>query len=95
MSLDAQVLMISRQVFSVLRISPEGDQHLLTLTNVTNRTCPIEIPLSDLKVNEHSWYDLLNEKVWKAENGKLSIPLKPYDVIWLKPGNELKRDTSQ
>jgi sucrose phosphorylase len=87
---DQRVLIISPDIFTVFRTSPEGDQHILTMTNVTNKKCTIEIPLSDLTVEETRWYDLLNKKEWKAEKKKLSITLQPYDVVWLKPHCEME-----
>ena len=87
---DQRVLIISPNVFTVLRTSPEEDQHILAMTNVTNKTCTIEIALSDLTVEGTRWYDLLSEKEWIAENKKLSLTFKPYDVIWLKPFSELE-----
>jgi len=87
-----RVLMTSPAVFTVLRTSPEEDQHLLTMTNVTNRECTIEIPLSELTLEETRWYDLVCEKEWRAENSTLSITLQPYDVMWLKPLSEHKEE---
>jgi sucrose phosphorylase len=86
---DQRVLMISPSVFTVFRTSPEGDQHILAMTNVTNNTCSIEIPLSELTVEESSWFDLVNKKEWKAESKQLPIKFEPYDVVWLKPVSEL------
>ncbi len=86
-----RVLMISPAVFTVLRTSPEGDQHILAMTNVTSRECRMEIPLLELNIGETRWYDLLSEKEWIAENKKLSLAFKPYDVIWLKPFSEFKK----
>ena len=60
------------------------------MTNVTNNECTIEIPLSELTLEETRWYDLVCEKEWRAENSTLSITLQPYDVIWLKPLSEIK-----
>jgi sucrose phosphorylase len=85
-----RVLMTSPAVFTVLRTSPEGDQHVLAMTNVTNNECTIEILLSELSLEETRWYDLVNEKEWESENSTLSITLQPYDVMWLKPLSELK-----
>jgi sucrose phosphorylase len=84
-----QVLMVSSEVFTVLRTSPEGDEHILTMTNVTKRTAEIQISLSDLNIQETHWYDLLAEKDWIAEKNRISVTLEPYDVIWLKPCSEL------
>jgi sucrose phosphorylase len=87
---DQRVLMISPAVFTVFRTSPEGDQHILAMTNVTNKACSIEIPLSELSVTETRWFDLVNKKEWNTEKKKLSITFEPYDIVWLKPVSELK-----
>ena len=44
---DQHVFMVSPDVFTVLRTSPEGDERILTMTNVTPRQTSIEIPLSE------------------------------------------------
>jgi len=85
---DQRVLMISPHVFTILRTSPEKDQRILTMTNVTNRVCSVEIPIHDLKIEEKRWYDLLTEKEWMAEDEKLHVNLQPYDVIWLTPAKD-------
>ena len=85
--------MISPQVFSVLRISPAGDQHILTLTNVTPRPCQVKIPLSELGVQETQWYGLFGRRGWMAQDQILNIHLQPYDVVWLIPFGELERNT--
>ena len=80
-----QVLMISPRIFSVLRTSPDGKQKILTLTNVTNTVCHMEISLSELNTEETHWYDLVSAVEWMAEEGKLYFTLHPYDTIWLEP----------
>jgi sucrose phosphorylase len=82
---DQQVLMISSDIFAIMRISPEGNQYILTLTNVTNRVCRIEVPLSQLGIDENRWYDLVSGMEWMAEEQKVCITLFPYDVVWLEP----------
>ena len=66
--------------FTVLRSSPEKDQHVLTMTNVTNRVCRVEISLSDLKINEENRFDLLAGKEWLAEGEKLMPSFKPQPI---------------
>jgi sucrose phosphorylase len=83
-----KVLMVSPDVFTVFRTSPEGDQHILTLTNVTDRASSIEVPLSDLGVQETDWHDLLSDGAWEAQGGTLSIALEPYDIVWMMPTTE-------
>lgn len=88
---NQHVLMASPHVFTILRTSPEGDQHVLTMTNVTNSTIRIEIPLSELNIQEKHWYDLLGDKAWVAVGNKIGVTLEPYDVIWLKPRSEMEK----
>ena len=88
---DQKVLMLSKDVFAALRASPEGDEHILTLTNVANKVSRIEVPLSDLGIDEAHWYDLYGKRGWMAEDQKLEVNLQPYDVVWLIPFAELER----
>jgi sucrose phosphorylase len=87
---DQQIFMISPSAFTVLRTSPERDQHILTLTNVTDKECYIEISLSEINSSESQWFDLLGKKALVAKDQKLRITLFPYDVIWLQPSSELE-----
>jgi len=86
---EQHILMVSPHVFTVLRKSPEGDEHILTMTNVSSNTTRIEIQLSDLNIQDNHWHDLLGDKVWIADEDKISVTLEPYDVIWLKPRSEV------
>ena len=83
---DQKVLCLSTDVFALLRISPEGDDHILALINVTDKTCPTEIPLNETGISKTHWHDLLSEREWTARDEKLCVSLAPYDVVWLKPG---------
>lgn len=88
---DQRVLMISPQIFAVLRTSPEGDEHILALTNVTSKDCRIGIHLSEMGVDQTHWYDLIGERKWVAQERKLVVYMQPYDVIWLMPYAEWER----
>ena len=84
------VLVVSPDVFTVLRTSPEMDQHILTITNVTSRESQIEISLSEINSSVSRWYDLIEGKSLSTENQKLTITLRPYDIIWLQPSREVE-----
>ena len=81
---DQKVLTLSPQVFTVLRTSPEGDENILTMTNVANKQIDLEISLSEVGVKATQWFDLVNEREYNAASGKLSVTLEPYDVVWVK-----------
>lgn len=82
---EQQVLMLSPQLFSVIRIAPGGGQKILALVNVTDKVCHLEVPLSKIGTRETHWYDLVSKMEWIAENRRLSLTLQPYDILWLTP----------
>jgi glycosidase len=91
---DQRILMLSPAIFSVLRTSPEKDQHILALTNVTSKVCKLKVSLSELGIGETHWYDLVSEVEWMAEGRELSITLNPYDIIWLETFCEAKKTSN-
>ena len=92
-----QILELAPEVFSVLRVSPERDQYILSLVNVANKVCHLEIDCTRLKLEdecivENHWYDLVSGMEWLAEKRRLSITMMPYDVIWLESYREISAD---
>ncbi len=87
-----QVLSLSPDLFAVLRSSPEGDEHILAVVNVTNRTCEVDIPLEVTGLEDIHWYDLISEREWVVRERKLFLTFEPYDVFWLKPLSEKNPD---
>lgn len=79
-----KVLTLSPQVFSVLRSSPEGDEHILAITNVAGKKIALAISLTEVGVKITQWFDLINEREYGPATDKLSVTLEPYDVVWLK-----------
>ena len=88
---EQRVLPLAPSVFALLRVSPEGDEHVLALTNVTESACRLEIALDEIGLAEPNWYDLVAGRGWSAANGKLVVRLAPYDVLWLMPFGELEQ----
>lgn len=85
-----KVFELSHHAFVVLRTSPERDDHVLALTNVTGKELQLEISLKALGVDERLWVDLIGEKYWEVVGSRLQIVLRPYDVAWLKPSKEVE-----
>ena len=88
---EQRILELTPEVFAVLRIAPEGERHILALTNVTSKDCQLEIPLSLLGVKETQWYDLVRQRGWMAQDQTLNLTLQPYDIFWLIPFVELEQ----
>ncbi|MBN2331727.1 MAG: sugar phosphorylase [Deltaproteobacteria bacterium] len=83
------IINLKAEVFAVLRLSPERDQHILALINVANRVIHLEVDfaqlcLEDICVLENHWYDIVSGMEWLAEKRKLSLTMMPYDIMWLE-----------
>ncbi len=88
-----KVLYLSPQVFALYRVSPERDQHILTLVNVSNRVCHLKIPLKELHVDALHWYDIVSGMEWMADEGIINLTVYPYDVVWLTPFREFQKQS--
>jgi len=84
---NQKILMLSNDVFSILRESEKGDL-ILAITNITNRVCHIEFPVSVTGKKCTRWYDVVSKTEWVVDEGKIFITMQPYDVIWLEPFRE-------
>jgi sucrose phosphorylase len=80
-----RVLMLSPRVFAVLRVSPDGMQRILTITNVSAESCHVEVSLGELETPETHWYDVVGAMEWMADQGVLYITVEPYGTVWLEP----------
>ena len=96
-----QILHLSNKCFVVLRVSGDRQEHILTITNVANQTCQLEIPLDKLQLgnpdlvnptDNNYWYDLIGNRGFQVQQQKIFIVLHPYDVVWLAPYVELERN---
>lgn len=79
------VLRLSPGIFAVFRSSPEKDQHVLAMTNVTSGTIPVHISLTILPVRSEIWQDLLSNNEWRTDKTGFSLCMAPYEIVWLKP----------
>ncbi len=80
---EQKIIKLSPKIFSVLRKSPEGDETILALVNISRDICKLEIPIKDF--GGEYWKDLVSEMEWMAdEDGKIYLKIMPYDVVWLK-----------
>jgi glycosidase len=80
-----RTLMVSPTVFSVLRVSPGGNERILTLTNVTGQTAVVDVAASEIGADEGVWHDLIGGEEYVPRENLLRLRLEPYDVLWLEP----------
>ncbi len=89
---DQRVLFVDPRVFCLMRTSPEGDETLLVLINVTPEPCKVKITPEQFGIDEPRWHDLVSDMQWHLSEGGLEIGILPYDVIWLKAGEGVEDD---
>jgi len=79
------ILKIQPEIFAVLRTSPNKDQHILSLINVTDDEIQVTIPMKTIQIFKQEWYDLISQDRYSFKDNNISLTLKPYDVVWLEP----------
>ncbi len=79
-----KVLKISDSVFSLLRISADGKDKILCITNVTDKSQHIDFDMKTAGLNTSSWFDILSGYTLSTPEGEISFHINPYDVLWLK-----------
>lgn len=79
-----QVLDCGEAIFAVLRLSPDGNQRVLCLHNVSDKTQNMIVDLNDIFGSaSYQFTDLVtHEFVNNSLNSKLV--LKPYQTLWLR-----------
>ena len=79
------IFKIQPEIFVVLRTSPDNNQHILSLINVTGDEIQITIPMKTVNISRQKWYDLISQDMYTFKEEEISLTLKPYDAVWLEP----------
>ncbi|MBN1149393.1 MAG: hypothetical protein JXA78_19180 [Anaerolineales bacterium] len=81
-----KVLFLDPAVFVLLRISPDQEQSVLCLVNVSSvqRDCSLALAANYLPPHDE-WQDILSRQLFHAKGASLEIPLAPYQTRWLAP----------
>jgi sucrose phosphorylase len=77
-----QVVGDNPALFCLLRTSPNGEEQVLCLHNIS--TQPQTVTFADgVLPNPDSWQDLFTEETVPVMKGQLTVALEPYGVKWL------------
>lgn len=80
-----RIFKIKPEIFTLLRTSPQNDQYILSLINVTPDQCHISIPMETINIYNQEWYDLIDQKKYTFTGGNISLTLEPFGVVWFEP----------
>jgi glycosidase len=79
-----KVLEISDHLFTLIRTSVDGKEHILAITNITDKNQFVEFDAGSVGIEAGSWCDVLSDKSFESPRGRLSLDMEPYEVLWLK-----------
>lgn len=79
-----KVLMFSRSIFSILRLSPDQTEKILVLINVTEGRQEVSLSKKDCGIEKKELIDLVSERIFSLDN---KIILEAYQIMWLKGSN--------
>ena len=80
-----EILDISPAVFGVKRISPDRNEQVICLTNVTADVQQVKVSGASMVGPAGRWTDLITDQVFSAVSGDLTVTMSPYGVLWLEP----------
>lgn len=75
---EQEIVFCHEAVFALWRRAVDGGTAVLCLHNVSDQSCPVNLPLSDTNLT-----DLLTAAEYVVRNGRLQLTLMPYQVLWL------------
>ena len=80
-----RILRRNPSVFSIVRVSTDGKQRVLALTNVS--ADPQEVSFSETEIGVHAeaWRDILTGRTLNSSSGGVQATLEPYQNLWLAP----------
>ena len=75
-----EVLFLKRELFSLIRTSPDGKERIIALHNITDNIQELYLVKNQDNLNEKQYYDIISEKIINIEK----ILLEPYQIMWLR-----------
>ena len=71
------IFKIKPEIFTLLRTSPQKDQQILSLINVTADQCHLSIPMETINIFNKEWYSLIDQKKHTFREEVISLTLEP------------------
>ncbi|MCE1255032.1 MAG: hypothetical protein LWX83_15980 [Anaerolineae bacterium] len=78
---------LDRSVFAMLKISPDADQLLLNISNLSQNTINIHIPADRMGIPADPWRDIISGDCFSL-NEENQVVLAPFSSLWLLNGCE-------
>jgi glycosidase len=77
---------LGETVFGLLRSAPDESEQVVCLVNVSSEGQEVRLDPSAWEQPEAgAWRDLISQKAHSTSQSTISIPLEPYEYLWLLP----------
>jgi glucosylglycerate phosphorylase len=81
---EQKILPLDDRVFSVLRTSLDKRQTILCLVNVSSQAQHVDVdPLETGIGKAVAWIDIIGNRVYEPQNGRLVVSMQSYQAVWL------------
>lgn len=76
----------NKAIFSLLRMSPDKKEKILTLHNISSKKQKLKINLNQIWSTQGKFLkDIISKKTYKIDKkGEFVFSMKPYQILWLK-----------
>ncbi len=81
---EQRVFNLNPSLFVVLRVSPDRSEKILAIVNISCEEQASDMDLDEDLSDFKYCFDIISDQGVQAENGRLTLSLKPYEVRWLK-----------
>ncbi|MCP4181505.1 MAG: sugar phosphorylase [bacterium] len=78
-----KVIFINDSVFALHRQSVDENGNIFAFVNVSSGKLDLEFQPSEYRVNSSIFKELISDTELEVKNGKLSISMYPYQVMWI------------
>jgi len=80
-----QVIQGHDALFTLVRTSPDEDEELLCIHNVSNSAHPFQANLEALSIRHAgALHDVISGKTYRVKDNNLTLTVGPHQVLWLK-----------
>ncbi len=80
-----QILRLRDELFSLVRVAPDGSEMVLCLVNVSAESYEVQVDLATHGLPLTPWRDLIGGGTYGTSATVLSVPIAGYQALWLTP----------
>ncbi len=81
---EQKPIFFNKNIFSLIRISPNKKEKILVLINISEKNIKIKIKPEEIELKKKYLLNILDRSIYLVKNNSVKIHLHPYEILWLK-----------